>query len=363
MLTLDVAVTLSLLPGRARYDAAARIRDRWLDRQSAPHASWTLERLVREAAPDHAADAGLLHRLHGAAVRAVSRAEAAGLVPTTLTDPKYPARLMLIPDPPLVLWTRGSPDVVRAPAVAMVGARAATPAGRELARWLAAELTTAGLVVVSGLARGVDAAAHEGALSVGRTVAVLGSGTDVVYPPNHRALADRIADRGALVSEFVPGTAPHAHHFPLRNRIISGLAIGVVVVEAAERSGSLITARCALEQGRDVMACPGNPRSGRNRGAHGLLRDGARLVESVEDVLDEIGWERVGAGPSSPEGAGGAVADPLLSSMPVGEPLTLEELGAIVSAPASALLARLTELELAAQVERVEGGRFVRVAR
>ena len=364
MLTTHVAVALSLLPGRTRFDVAARIRDRRPDLLSAPSvAGPSLEHLVTEVAPELAAESALPQRLHVAADAALRRAARGGIAPVTLADPGYPARLRVIADPPLVLWTRGAADALRTPAVAIVGARAATPAGREMARWLAADLAAEGIVVVSGLARGIDAAAHEGALATGRTVAVLGAGTDVIYPSCHRELAERTAARGALVSEFVPGTAPHAHHFPLRNRIISGLALGVVVVEAADRSGSLITARCALDQGRDVMACPGNPRSGRNRGAHGLLRDGARLVESAEDVLDEIGWHRrVTAGPGGREGDAGR-PDRVLAAFPISEPLTLEELGAIVAMPLPALLARLTELELCGEVERVEGGRFVRLAR
>jgi DNA processing protein len=364
MLTLHAAIALSLLPGRARFDVAARIRDRWPGLVTAPPSDGlSLEQLVEEVAPELVAQAALLRRLHGASAAALARAGRAGIAAITVADPAYPARLRMIADPPLVLWTRGTADTLRAPSVAIVGARAATPAGREMARWLATDLATEGVAVVSGLALGIDAAAHEGALSAGRTVAVLGAGTDVIYPASHRDLAERVARCGALVSEFVPGTAPHGHHFPLRNRIISGLALGVVVVEAAEHSGSLITARCALDQGRDVMACPGNPRSGRNRGAHGLLRDGARLVESARDVLDEIGWRRAESAPQGGRDDSPTAADPVLSALPVGEPLTLEELAAIAAVPLQALLAHLTELELAGDVERVEGGRFVRIAR
>ncbi len=152
-------------------------------------------------------------------------------------------------------------------------------------------------MVVSGLARGVDSAAHRGALEAGGlTVAVLGCGADVVYPAEHRGLAREVAERGALVSELAPGTRPHPHFFPLRNRIISGLARAVVVIEAGEKSGSLITARSALEQGREVLAVPGNVLSGRNRGGHALLRDGAKIVETADDILEELGWRRQGGG-------------------------------------------------------------------
>src|SRR5438445_10692595 len=177
-----------------------------------------------------------------------------------------------------------------APAVAIVGSRAASPYALAVAEQLAHDLAACGLVVVSGLARGVDSAAHRGApAGAGVTVAVLGSGVDVMYPPEHESLAEEIDKAGAVASELVPGTPPQPWFFPLRNRIISGLSRAVVVIEAGEKSGSLITARCALEQGRDVLAVPGNVLSGRNRGAHGLLRDGAKIVETADDILEELG--------------------------------------------------------------------------
>src|SRR6185503_8932588 len=176
------------------------------------------------------------------------------------------------------------------PSVALVGSRAASPYALAVAERLAADLAARGIVVTSGLARGVDSAAHRGALSTGGdTVAVLGCGVDVAYPREHRALIVDIAASGAVTSELVPGTPPQAQFFPRRNRIISGLSKAVVVIEAGEKSGSLITARCALEQGRDVLAVPGNVLTGRNRGAHALLRDGAKIVESADDILEELG--------------------------------------------------------------------------
>ena len=187
-------------------------------------------------------------------------------------------------------------DTLGRPSVAVVGARAASPTGQRIGYELGRDLALAGLVVVSGLARGVDGAAHAGALDGGgRTVAVLGCGVDVVYPRQHGALAARVAAQGVIVSEFPPGTEPRPSHFPLRNRIISGLSRAVVVVEASEQSGSLITAQMALEQGRDVLAVPGTWPAGRYRGCHALIKDGARLVETVEDVLEEIGWRPAGA--------------------------------------------------------------------
>jgi len=360
MLSLHLAVALALIPGRARTDISARLREGW------PHlvgpgeaACPSLESLIAAVAPEVADPGRAARDLGPRACRALDDARAAGADAVRLGDPRYPPLLASIYDPPLVLWVGGDLDALLAPSVAMVGARAATPGGCETARWLAADLAAAGITIVSGLARGIDAAAHTGALQAGRTVAVLGTGVDRVYPAAHAGLARNVAASGALVTEFVPGTAPHAHHFPMRNRIISGLCAAVVVVEAAEKSGSLITARCGLEQGRDVMAVPGAVRPGRNRGAHALIRDGARLVESAADVLDEIGWParpRPSASPAAPE-----ERDALLAAMPLGEPVHLEQLASVLQAAPAGLLARLSELEVAGRITRAAGGRFVRV--
>ena len=230
------------------------------------------------------------------AAAAIRRATAGGITALTWSDPAYPAALAAIADPPFVLWTRGVAAALERPAVAMVGSRAASPYGLAVAERLAADLAARGIVVVSGLARGVDSAAHRGALAGGgSTIAVLGSGADVIYPPEHASLARDIAATGLVISELVPGTPPLKPFFPLRNRIISGLSRAVVVIEAGEKSGSLITARSALDQGRDVLAVPGNVLSGRNRGAHALLRDGAKIVEDADDILEELGMTGKGA--------------------------------------------------------------------
>lgn len=277
------------------------------------------------------------------------------------TDARYPGWLQEIPDPPPVLWVDGDADVLTHPAVAVVGSRAGTPYALRVAERLSADLAAQGLTVVSGLARGVDAAAHQGALAVhGRTVAVVGCGADVVYPAEHQALAAAICGRGAVVSEFPPGTVPRPEFFPRRNRVISGLSRAVVVVEAGERSGSLITARCALEQGRDVLAVPGNVLSGRNRGGHALLRDGARLVETASDVLEELGLGRTASGGDQTRLAPG---DPVLDALVPGEAAELAEIAAISGLPAASLLPRLLELELEGAVRREPGGRFVRFDR
>jgi DNA processing protein len=206
------------------------------------------------------------------------------------TDDDYPANLRQIPDPPPYLFVRGDAPLANSNCIAVVGARAASDAGLRMAERLGFELSGKGFAVVSGLARGIDAAAHRGALSSGgRTIAVLGCGIDIVYPPENRDMAEAIiSSGGALISELPVGTAPLAENFPARNRILSGLCLGVVIVEAAERSGSLITARMALEQNRQVFAVPGSPLSGKSRGSNRLLKEGAVLIDCVEDVIEEL---------------------------------------------------------------------------
>jgi DNA processing protein len=269
----------------------------------------------------------------------------------------YPDRLREIADPPVVLWVRGVLSVLATPAVAVVGSRQATASGLAMARQLGRELAAAGLTVVSGLARGIDAAAHRGALDAGGvTIAVLGCGIDVIYPREHADMAAEIPMRGALVTEHLPGTPPLPPYFPLRNRIISGLSLAVVVVEASERSGSLITARLALEQGRDVLAVPGPVMPGRHRGCHALIKDGARVVETVRDVLEEVGWTAL---------APGSTAKPLnINGLEVdirpGEALTADALAERMGRPVAEILAALTRLELAGSVARTPGGAFLR---
>lgn len=206
----------------------------------------------------------------------------------TPDDPNYPETLREIFDPPCLLYSAGNPEILKEPAVAVVGARRPTPYGRAVAERLARDLAARGLIVVSGMALGIDSIAHWGALAQGKTIAVLGSGLDNVYPRENKSLFRKIADCGAVISEFPPAMPPLAFHFPLRNRIISGLSLAVVVVEAAERSGSLITAGLALEQDREVMAVPGNVTSDLSRGCHWLIKSGAKLVETWEDVVEEF---------------------------------------------------------------------------
>jgi DNA processing protein len=294
------------------------------------------------------------------------RAEATGIHALAWSDPAFPPLLVAISDCPPLIWYRGDPTSLDAPMVAIVGSRAATSVAVDTAARLAADLAARGITVVSGLARGVDSAAHRGALTQGRTVAVLGSGVDCIYPPEHKALAAQIAEAGLVISEYPPGAPPLPHHFPLRNRLISGLSLAVVVIEASENSGSLITAGCALEQGREVMAVPGNVLSGRNRGGHALLKDGAKIVETADDIVEGLGWDPgagvpVAANTRSSDTAGSA--DPVLKVMAVDQAYDLDALALESGLDVRRLLPRLIELELAGQVRRHGGGRFVRPSR
>src|ERR1700674_4344392 len=228
------------------------------------------------------------------------------------SDADYPSNLRQIADPPPFLFVRGPAHLTDSNCIAVVGARAASDIGRRLSQRLGLELAAKGFTVVSGLARGIDGEAHQGALDAhGKTLAVLGCGVDVIYPSEHRQLAEAIvAGGGALVSELPIGTQPLAENFPTRNRILSGLCLGVVIVEAAEKSGSLITARMALEQNRQVFAVPGSPLSGKTRGSNRLLREGAVLVECVEDVIEDLAPQMAGDASARPERAAAAVSEP-----------------------------------------------------
>jgi DNA processing protein len=219
----------------------------------------------------------------------------------SLLDPRYPKLLHEIPDKPLLLYVRGNPQLLVESQCAIVGSRHPTPAGRELAQYFAQTLVKAGLHVTSGLALGIDAASHRGALAAGgKTLAVFGTGLNCIYPASNRKLAEEIISNGALISEFSPHEPPRAKNFPRRNRIISGLSLGVLVVEAALRSGSLITARCATEQGREVFAMPGSIHNPLARGCHHLIRQGAKLVETAEDILEELGALQAAFSPINP---------------------------------------------------------------
>jgi DNA processing protein len=283
------------------------------------------------------------------------RCQQLGIAIVGRDDADYPAFLRPTFDPPPVLYVRGRLRAAEGPSsVAIVGSRAASGAGRTLARGMAKDLAAAGATIVSGLARGIDTAAHRGALDAGgRTVAVLGSGLDRPYPPENEALAAAVAEKGAVVSEFPLGAVPYPQNFPRRNRVIAGWSRAVVVVEAAEKSGALGTARAALDEGREVFAVPGHPSQPTSAGCNGLIRDGALLVRGGADVAEAIG---LGA-PVAPDAASG---DDVLRVLRGDAPSSLEELGRRSGLETPALLARLTELELADKVRRLPGALFVR---
>ena len=282
----------------------------------------------------------------------------------TLGDPEYPQYLLEIPDPPILLYVRGRLELLNRQVISIVGSRSPTPQGIQNAESFAAAFADAGLVVASGMALGIDAAAHRGALSVdGDTIAFVGTGIDRIYPARNRDIALEIGARGCMVSEFPIGTPVSAANFPRRNRLISGVSRGVLVVEAAVESGSLITARLANDQGRDVFAIPGSIHSPQSRGCHQLIKQGAKLVETAQDVLEEIGWrgatmteqfvENTGQGDDLKDAGG------LLSLLGY-EPCGLDELAARSGMSTDALAVTLLHLELDGHVACLPGGRYQR---
>lgn len=285
----------------------------------------------------------------------------------TLADASFPQGLLQTADPPCLLYVKGDPGLLNRPALALVGSRNATAQGNANAEAFARALSEAGLTIVSGLALGIDAAAHRGALSgAGSTVAVIGTGADRIYPASNAELARQIAARGSVISEFGLGTPAAAYNFPRRNRIISGLARGVLVVEAALGSGSLITARMALEQGREVFAIPGSIHSPLSKGCHQLIKQGAKLVESAQDVLEELRWDisppRAAMPIHAPEQ--GVAEDEQASRLLeyIGfDPVDPDTLLTRAGLTADSLFAMLTVLELEGRVERLPGGRLQRI--
>ncbi|CAN5229098.1 DNA-processing protein DprA [soil metagenome] len=327
------------------------------------------------AAPDLARRAGRTAPLRLAtaadASREVEAGERLGAELLVLGDDRFPGALAALDPPPPVLWALGDADLLSKPSVAVVGARAASAGGQRFARALAAELGRRSFVVVSGLARGIDGAAHQGALESG-TVAVLAGGVDDIYPPEHAELHRRIADRGCVVSENPPGRRAKAQDFPRRNRIISGLSQAVVVVEAELRSGSLITARLAAEQGREVLAVPGSPLDPRARGCNDLIRNGAAVCEGAEDVINALGDIRslrepqgdLFSGAPEDRDAIDRAADALRErtfDLLSHTPTPRDELVRAVDAPAAHVMAALVELALAGRAELLPGGLVARL--
>ncbi|HDI59430.1 MAG TPA: DNA-protecting protein DprA [Desulfobacteraceae bacterium] len=300
----------------------------------------------------------------------LAAAQAAGVRIVTYTDADYPALLRQIPDPPPLLYVMGTLGASARRSIAMVGARSATEYGLTTARDLASHLALRGITVVSGLALGIDTAAHLGALDVeGRTVAVLGSGLGRIYPADNRRLARRIAVSGAVISELPMRAGPDAHHFPRRNRIISGMSLGTVVVEASRRSGALITARMAADQNREVFAVPGSVGSLKSAGTHLLIRQGAKLVERVEDILEEFPAAVLAAGgePETPvalpaKGPAATISDEgrLVLAALDAYPVHIDVLARKLQLPSGALAGILLELELAGVIIQWPGKRFAR---
>ena len=304
-------------------------------------------------------------QLHDAAAAEIEQAVRQSIRILLRDDPGFPGILTQLPDPPLLLYMRGDLREGDDPAVAVVGSRRATIYGLEMARRLSSEIAAAGVTVVSGLARGIDQAAHGGALDAGgRTLAFLGSGIDRIYPRECIPLAERISSNGAILSEFPLGTAPLAGNFPVRNRLISGVARGTLVVEAAARSGSLITARMALEQGREVFAVPGNATTENALGPNLLIQQGAKLVMRGRDALEEIpGAPLPPEMEEAAEPAGTEEEERILRRLSPADPMTVDELTGQTGLSAGPLLAALLKLEVEDRVRQLPGGRFIRKRR
>lgn len=289
------------------------------------------------------------------------------------TDPQYPARLKTIPDPPPILAFTGTLLPQDHYALAIVGARKASAPGRAFTQKLSGDLAALGFTIVSGLARGTDGVAHEGAMaSSGRTLAVLGCGIDHMYPPEHRSLRKKIEERGAVLSEFPMGTPPHAYHFPQRNRVISGLSLGVIVTEATSKSGSLITARLALEQNREIFAVPGNVNSPLSRGPHLLIKQGAKLVEGVSDIIEEVlpildpefqehlKKQQLTVQSTSPKVDLGMEEQQILKLIPL-DPVSLDDLISQCSYSSSEVMSILLSLEIKGLIRQIPGLQYLRV--
>ena len=284
----------------------------------------------------------------------------------TIADSTYPKRLLEVPDPPLLLYCVGRAALLDRPSLAIVGSRNATPSGNQNAEQFARALSEAGLAIVSGLALGIDAAAHRGGLAgVGSTIAVFGTGVDLIYPRQNQALAARIAEDGLLISEFALQTPSRRENFPRRNRVISGLAQGCLVVEAALASGSLITARAAADQGREVFAIPGSIHSPLAKGCHALIKSGAKLVETADDVLSELSGFHARSGTAANSVSTAQVApkgseSPLLAHLDF-DPVEIDSLCARSGLPAQQVSAELLRLELAGVIAALPGGRYQRL--
>ena len=350
---LESWIDVSLVPGLGPSAYRALLSAFGLPRAIRSASRSQLARVV----PDEMAAAILGNQRAAGVAAAIEWAGQPGHSVVTLADPDYPQQLLQIPDPPVLLYVRGDMRLLAAASLAVVGSRNATHQGVANAEAFARALSEAGYTIVSGLALGIDAAAHRGGLDGrGSTIAVLGCGADVVYPMGNEALFERIAEDGAIVSEFPLGAPPSRENFPRRNRLISGLARGCLVVEAAIASGSLITARLAAEQGREVFAIPGSIHSPLSKGCHKLIKQGAKLVESAQDVLEEFGAAALP--PIGPNSSG--VSDGFLQHMGY-DPCTVDSLVRRTGLTAEAISAMLLTLELEGRVSSLPGGAYQRI--
>ncbi|MGA8216754.1 MAG: DNA-processing protein DprA [Candidatus Sulfotelmatobacter sp.] len=368
---LSISLTPGLGPTRAR-----KLVEHFGSAEAVFHASLTeLESTGIQAVSAQSIATGKSAEL---AREEIARASTAGVTVLSLEDPCYPPRLKEIYDPPLVLYVRGNPEVLTQPGIAMVGTRHPTPYGSGMAERLACDLAVQGMVIISGMARGVDTASHRGAIAAkGKTVAVFGTGVDVIYPKENSRLSEQIlALGGTLISEFPLGTSAFPQNFPIRNRILSGMSVGVLVVEAAEYSGTRITARCALEQNRDVFAVPGNVTNKNSWGPNTLIKQGAKLVATWEDVWEDLPPEvKLALTPApSPESGTGSSASlfpdeglpphekRILSLLKADEATHIDELVEKLEAELSSseIFAALFELELGGKVRQMPGKNFVK---
>lgn len=346
-------------------EMSAETQRKLLERFGSPEAIFAMESAIRREDPV-LAERLLATGDEQAIAAALAWSEMAGNHILTLADAAYPRALLTIPDPPLVLYAKGRLDLLARPMLAIVGSRNASRQGQENAERFAQALAAAGYTIVSGLAAGIDAAAHRGALlEAASTVAVIGTGADRIYPARNERLAREIAEKGCILSEFPLGTPPLPHHFPRRNRLIAGLSSGCLVVEAAQQSGSLITARLAAEYGREVFAIPGSIHSPLSKGCHALIKQGAKLVETAADILEELQGvvpsPAMAEGPTR-DGAEADAEDAVLTALGF-DPCPFDELAERTGLSAEALMARLLELEIAGLVEALPGRRYQRLAR
>ena len=365
-MTTDAGFNASELAGWLRLTAIPGIggetQRRLLKAFGLPEAVFSASVSALAAVVGHELAQQLLHHDASAGIEAgLAWANQTGNRIITLADTAYPKALLDQPDPPVLLYAKGRIELLNCPALAVVGSRNATRQGEANAEAFAEAIAAAGITVVSGLALGIDAAAHRGALkSAASTIAVIGTGPDRIYPARNQDLARTLVERGLIISEFAVGTPPLANNFPRRNRIIAGLGLGCLVVEAAQRSGSLITARLAAEAGREVFAIPGSIHSPLSRGCHALIRQGAKLVESVQDILEELRWETELSSSNSVDSADNS-GEPALLALLGHDPCTVDALIERSGLTADAILAMLMALELDGCVAQLPGGLYQRL--